>query len=267
MTERLAPYTARAIKATGLVEETKALLRAWHPGESTAELRRRAREDGLLGKATASRSDDVVGYAFNRRLLSGARPPARHLKRLLEVRGPGRWLTDLCLLYAARADVVLREAITVYAAERRALGRTTVDTPSCVAFLSDQEAAGRMRRPWSRSVKESVAQHLLRQMTDFGIAGPSRAGVRDLLAFDPCGLAMAWLAYDLHFGGLSDARVVAHPDWQLWTPSEPRVRERLMRLSKPGLLELQAAGAVARITWALGTMEELLDVLAREELP
>ena len=58
--ENLPPYTARAIKATGLVDETKVLLRAWEPGESAADLRRRAREKSLLGKATASRSDDVV---------------------------------------------------------------------------------------------------------------------------------------------------------------------------------------------------------------
>lgn len=167
-------YTARAIKATGLVEETKALLRAWTPGESTADLRRRAREQALLGKATASRSDDVVAHAFNQRFLSGQQPAARYLKRLLEVKRPGRWFTDLCLLYAARADVVLREAITVYAADRRDTGRIYVDTPSMVRFLEDQEAAGRMQRPWSASVKESVAQHVLRQMTDFGLAGPSR---------------------------------------------------------------------------------------------
>lgn len=42
------PYTARAIKATGLVDETKALLRAWEPGESAAELRRRAREGSVV---------------------------------------------------------------------------------------------------------------------------------------------------------------------------------------------------------------------------
>ena len=133
------PYTAKAIKATGLVEETKALLRAWMPGESTAALRRRAREQAILGRSTASRSDDVVAHAFNQRFLAGEKPAAPYLKSLLEEKGAGRWFTDLCLLYAARADVVLREAISIYASERRATGRDYVDTPSFIHFIEDQE--------------------------------------------------------------------------------------------------------------------------------
>ncbi|HEX9735017.1 MAG TPA: BrxA family protein [Thermoanaerobaculia bacterium] len=265
--ENLAPYTARAIKATGLVDETKALLRAWEPGESAAELRRRAREEALLGKATASRSDDVVAHAFNQRFLAGPKPAAPHIQRLLRSKGPGRWFTDLCLLYTARADVVLREAVTIYAAERRARGCTYVDTQSLVHFIEDQEARGRMERPWSAGVKESVAQHLLRQMTDFGIAGPWRRGVRELLPFEPTDLAIAWLAYDLHFRKHSDSRVVGHRDWHVWTLDEARARARLSLLARPGLWEFQAAGSVVQITWACATMEEVLDVLARSELP
>ncbi|MBI4706183.1 MAG: DUF1819 family protein [Deltaproteobacteria bacterium] len=259
-------YTARAIKATGLVEETKALLRAWEPGESAADLRRRARQDALLGKATASRSDDVVAHAFNQRFLSGPLPAAPHLQRLLELRGTGRWFTDLCLLYAARADLVLREAVTMYAAQRRSTGRTYVDTPSLLQFLEDQQARGRMEKPWSRSVKESVAQHVLRQMTDFGLAGRPRRGVRELLAFEPSGVAVGWLAHDLHFRDLSDLRVVEHPDWQIWTLDGNRVRDRMSWLARPGVWEFQAAGSVVQVTWACATMKEAVDVLARNEL-
>jgi hypothetical protein len=260
-------YTARAIKATALVEETKALLRAWKPGESTAGLRRRARERALLGKATASRSDDVVAHAFNQRFLSGPVPAAPHLQRLLELRGPGRWFSDLCLLYAARADVVLREAITIFAADRRASGRSYVDTASLVHFLEDQEKRGRMEKPWSMSVKESVAQHVLRQLTDFGLAERPRRGVRELRRFDPTGIAVVWLAYDLHFHSLSDPRVVAHPDWRVWILEPERVRDRMSGLARPAIWEFQAAGSVVQISWACANMKEVVDVLARNELP
>jgi hypothetical protein len=266
-TDNRPPYTAKAIKATGLVEETKTLLRAWMPGESTADLRRRVREESLLGKATASRSDDVVAHAFNQRFLSGDRPAAPYLKYLLSQKGYGHWFTDLCLLYAARADVVLREAVVVFAAERRASGRGYIDTPSFMTFLDTQEAAGRMERPWTRNVKESVAQHVLRQMTNFGLAGSAHRGVRELLPFEPTGLAVAWLACELHFSGLSDSRVVAHPDWEIWMLDEARVRERMTWLARPGLWEFQAAGSVVQITWTCSTMEEALDVIARNELP
>jgi hypothetical protein len=262
----LPPYTAKAIKATALLAETKALLRTWTPGESSPSLLRRAREESLLGKATASRSDDVVANAFVQRFLSGERPAAPHLKQLLEAIGTGQWFTDLGLLYAARADVVLREAITVYAVERRASGRTYLDTPSLIRFIEDQQTAGRMPRPWSTSVKETVARHVLRQMTDFGLASPSRRGVRELLPFQPTGLAIAWLAYDLHFSGLLDSQVLAHPDWGLWALDPMRLRERLNWLARPALWEVQAAGNVIQITWTCQTMEEAIDVLARNEL-
>lgn len=261
-------YTAQSIKATGLIEETKVLLRAWRPGETATELRRRARDQALVGKASASRSDDVVARVFNQRFLAEPTPAAPHLQRLLLARGPGRWFTDLCLLYTARADVVLREAISVYAAGRRASGRTYVDTPSFIHFLETQEAGGRMASRWSGTVKERVAQHILRQMTDFGLAGPSRRGVRDLLPFDPSAIAVAVLAYDLHLQGLTDARIVAHEDWQIFTlSSESAVRERMAWLAGPGLWEFQAAGSVIQFTWACSTMSEVVDVIARNQLP
>ena len=120
-----------------------------------------------------------------------------------------------------------------------------------------------MERPWSPTVKERVAQHILRQMTEFGIAGPSRRGVRELLAFEPTAVAMTWLAHDLHFSGYSDTRIVGDPDWAVWTLSEARVRDHLAWLARPGLWECQAAGSVVQITWACNSMEEAVDVIAR----
>lgn len=257
-------YTARAIKATGRMDEVKALLRAWVPGESTSALRRRVRDMALLGKSTAMRSDDVVAHAFNQRLLSGSRPGAPWLQQLLSKRPADQWFTDLCLLYAARSDVVLRESITIYAADRRATGRLYVDTRSLIQFFEEQEARGRMGHPWSRGVKESVAQHILRQMTEFGLAGPPRrGGVRELLSFEPTDVAVGWLGYDLHFLGMSDSRLVSHHDWQVWGLDAERIRERMAHLAGPEMWEFQAAGAVVQVTWRCTTMEEAVDVLAR----
>jgi hypothetical protein len=261
-----AAYTARAIKATGLIDETRVLLRAWRPGETSSDLRRRALDEGLLGRATASRTEDLVTEAFRHRFLSGPAPAAPHLRRLLEARGFGPWFVQLCLLYTARADVVLREAITVYAAQRRTNGRRFVDTPSFVLFLEEQEARGRMARPWSKTVKASVAQHVLRQMTDFGVAGPSRRGVRQITPFAPGNIAVAWLAYDLHFQGLTDSDVVGHDDWRLWSVEEPEVRARMAELAQPELWEFQAAGSVVRVTWSCSSMNEVIDGIARYEL-
>ena len=98
------PYTARAIKATALLEETRALLRAWQPGESPADLRNRARREDLLGKATSTRRDDIVQSAFIDRFLIDGNEPAASLRSLLEQRGNGPWFKQLCLLAATGAD-------------------------------------------------------------------------------------------------------------------------------------------------------------------
>lgn len=103
-------YTSRAIKGTGLLDETRTLLRAWSPGEPLAAFKQRVRAQDLLGRATGSRTTDIVANVFGQRLLQEGDEPARSLRRALAARGNGRWFTDLCLLYTARSDVVVREA-------------------------------------------------------------------------------------------------------------------------------------------------------------
>ncbi|MCB9697630.1 MAG: DUF1819 family protein [Alphaproteobacteria bacterium] len=263
----LPPYTSRSIKATALLDETRLLLRAWQPGESSADLRRRVREEGLLGKATAARAVDVVAHAFNQRFLGDNTERATHLRELLARRGAGRWFENVCFLLAARNDVVVREAVTRFIAEERAAGHAAIDIRLMEQFLRDQEAAGRTAKPWSDSVRTSVAQHVLAQLADYGVVSKAgRGGVRRLLGFEPDGVAVAWLAYDLHFDGVSDVGVLEHPDWPVWQMSGRDVRERLLSMAGAGLWELQVAGSVAQFTWGCGSMVEVVDALARRHV-
>ncbi len=255
------PYTARAIKGTALPEETRTLLRAWRPGETAKDFRQRARSEDLLGKATASRRDDLVRLVFEPRFLADAQEPAASMRRLLTARGNGPWFTQLCLLFAARVDVVLREAVTVFLPAARARRAFAVNTPDFMRFLEEQEARGRMVRPWSRSVRESVAQHVLHQLTDLRVLGPSRRGVRPLLPYTPGSLPIAWLACELHRRGTSDTALVAHPDWQVWQMHEPEVREALDRLSDLGLWMYQGAGSIIRMAWLSPDWHTVLTVL------
>lgn len=256
-----APYTARAIKGTALLEETRALLRAWRPGESAAALRRRAREEDLLGKATAARAGDIVQAAFADRLLTEGQEPAASLRRLLEARGNGPWFAQMCLLFAARADVVLREAVTVFLPAMRARGVEAVNTTDFVRFLDEAQAAGRMVKPWSPTVRVSVAQHVLHQLSDLGVLGAGRRGVRSILRYRCGSLGVAWLACDLHQRGSSDLSLVEHPDWEVWQLRGETLRETLDRLSDLGLWVYQGAGSVVRITWNWSEWSQVLDAL------
>lgn len=258
-----ATYTSRSLKGTALLAETGVLLRAWRPGESGAELRRRVLAEDLLGKSTSKRAEDVVDHVFARRFLGTGGVPAVHLQTILAARGGGDWLTHISLVQAARNDAVLRDAITVALPRARAghLGNDDI-----LRLLDEALQDGRLDRAWSPTVRERVARHILRQMSEFGLLNPPARGVRELRHFRPDPLAVAWLACDLHFAGVSDGLLAAHPDWAILRLREPDVREQLAWIGDRGLWTLQAAGEVVRMDWHVPTMTEAANVLARIDL-
>ncbi len=258
-----ANYTARAIKSTALLEETRRLLRAWNPGQSAADLRHRARTEDLLGKATGSRADDIVQGAFAARYLIDGDEPAETVKRLLDARGAGPWFAQLGLLFAARNDAVLADAITVFLVDAKRRHAVAVSSKDFVAFLGRQEEAGRMVKAWSLGVKESVAQHIMHQLTDVGALGAPSRGRRSIQPFHAGDVAVAYLACELHRKGVSDAALVAHADWRVWQMTEDEVRVALDRLSDLGLWVIQAAGDVVRIAWRWSRWDEVVAVLER----
>jgi hypothetical protein len=242
--------TARAIKSTALLEETRALLRLWNPGDSPTQLRQRVLADGALGKSTASRAADVVDHAFSQRLLVKGDEPARTLKALLAARGAGKWLPDLLLLASARADSTLRAVVTEFLPECVQQGVLVVDTRRLVAWLGLQCQAGRSQKQWSSSVQERVAQHILHSLSDLAVVGSSSRGRRALLPFRPSLVAVAVLTWDLHRQGLADGAIADHRDWALWQQERSQVLDAWTQLAELGLWELQAAGDVVRIDWA-----------------
>lgn len=259
-------YTNRISKGTSLLAETRILFREWQPGETSRELAERTLENDFLGRATAYRVNDIVRRGFAPRFLLPRPSPAEHLKRLLEQRAPGDWFGNLCLLCAARADVLVRDAVTVMLRRARDEGRLALSLDAVISFLRDSQAEGKMITPWSLETKKKVARGLLKMLTDFGFLRHSNRGAREIRPFRPEPLAAAYLAFDLHFQGCSDTTVVNHPDWRIWLLEEPAVRATLDELSRHDLWVFQAAGSVVRITWNVSSMEEAVDVIAGLDL-
>ena len=256
-------YAVRIAKGAGLIAETRDLLRAWHPDESAAALAERVLETDLLGKSTARRVKDIVQRVFAPRYLYPEGCPALYLKKLVERHTMGDWFRDLCLLYTARANRLVRDSITVLLRNARDEGRFELSLDAVVSFLREASQNGMMAHAWSPEVRKRVARVLLKVLTEFGFLTQRRRGTRDIRNFRPHPMAITYLALDLHFRGATDAAVTAHPDWQLWWLDEPMVREYLDDLSRLGLWVFQAAGAVVRITWHVSSMDEAIDVLAR----
>jgi hypothetical protein len=254
-------YTIAVCKGSALVEETKILLRAWRPGESISHFQDRVLREDLLGRATAYRARDIVRRVFARRLLSPDAKPARYLKRLLAA-GKTRQLSDLLLLYAARHDDTLRDAIVDLYWPAVHEGQLAITPAQVASFLRQAEADGRMAKPWSAPVRIRVARGLLGAMVGFGMM--REAGRRrETVSFHPSDLAIVYLAYDLHFQGLTDPAVAGQRDWQLFGFLEAEVRSALDALTPHGWWVIQAAGSVVRISWKYHAMEEVVDALAR----
>jgi len=258
-------FTIGVCKGTALLSENRALLREWHPGESAVDLARRVRESDLLGKATAQRSADVVRRVFGPRFLRRDGEPAQYLQRLLSARGEtGEWFSSICLLYAARADALVRAAVVELLAGARAEGRLGLSVASVESFLGEAVRLGKTEQPWSPEVVRKVARGVFKLLTEFGfLASAPRGRPREILRYRVQPVAVAYLAFDLHFQGCTDASLPLHPDWQLWQMDVPHVRDALDALSSRGLWMFQAAGAVVRITWNYSTMTEAINALAR----
>ena len=164
-------YTIRISKGAGLVAETRVLLREWQPGESAAQLAERVLETDLLGKSTARRVKDIVQRVFAPRYLHPEGCPAFHLKKLVESKTAGDWFRDLCLLYTARADRLVRDGVTVLLHNACDEGRIALSVDAVVSFLRDSDQNGMMDQTWSPEVKKKIARGLLKILTECDYSG------------------------------------------------------------------------------------------------
>lgn len=256
-------YTIAICKGSALLEETRALLRAWSDTESPNEFSQRVLREDLLGRMTAYRARDIVNRVFARRYLRPDHRPAVLLKRLLACNQSAQVFSELCLLYAARADDLIRDAVTQLYWPALSSGRLTLMPEHVVEFLRQAEREGKVSEPWSEQVKLKVARGVLKTMADFGLLVEVGRGRRELVHFRPTDLTLVFLAYDLHFGGSTDAGVVGHRDWALFGLTNKDAALALDRLSGEGWWLAQVAGSVVRISWKYSSMEEVVDAFGR----
>jgi hypothetical protein len=73
--------------------------------------------------------------------------------------------------------------------------------------------------------------------------------------------AALYLAHDLHFSGLGDQAILAHPDWKLFGLEPAEVAGVLAKLGNDGHLVIQSAADLVQISWKYQTMEECLNAL------
>jgi hypothetical protein len=259
-------YTTQLSKGQGAIPETLSLLAAWQPGVSAQELKKKVLEQGLLGRATANRVNDLVTEVFAPRYLTNGGEPAHRLKLLLDAGLHPSRLTQLFLVHTARVHSELRDFICEVYWPKYAAGAKTISREDAMSFLQGAVATGKIPKPWSDKMTFRVAQYLPGCLTDFQLAGQDHRGSRDIFPIAISPLTVLYLAHDIHFAGHSDDGVIDHPDWRVFGLQRLDVVQELRRQASKGHFIVQYAGDLLRVSWNFKNMEEALRGIAATEL-
>lgn len=255
-------YTTQLSTGLGLIAETRLLLELWRTGMDTPALYQAALQSGRFPTVSARRLRNIVVECFAPRYLVNNGLPARLLHKLHPTLTPPE-LSQLLLLYTCRAHPILADFVCDVYWERYTAGHECISNTDAQAFVTQAVRDGKTQRSWSENTMKNVASYLTGCCADYGLLERSHKSARKIL---PCRLestVAAYLAYDLHRGGLGDNHMMRHPDWGLFGLDRTAVRDELKRVSLQGYLLIQAAGESIRIGWHYTSLEEFTDVLAQ----
>ncbi len=256
------PYTTQLQAGLGLVSETKTLLDLWSPGMSASQLHQAALESGRFPTVTARRLRNIVGECFAPRYLVAGGAPAARLKRLAPSI-PAADLAQLMFVFTSRANPILGDFVRQVYWTRYAGGYTQITNDDARAFVERGIDDGKTTKRWSETTVRRVSAYLTGCCADYGLLERGLRSSRRILPFRISPSVAAYLAYELHFSGVGDNALLTHEDWRLFGLAREDVLEELKRLSLKGLLIVQAAGGLTRISWQQQDMEALCDVLAQ----
>ena len=261
----MAEYTTQLQAGFGVIQETRILLDLWHAGMTGAELRQAALRSGRFPNMSARRLRNLVIECFAPRYLVDDSTPARLLKTLQGVVS-NREIEQIMFVYTCRANAILADFVREVYWDAYSSGRDTLSNEEARAFVIQANQDGKTTTPWSDSTIERVAGYLTRCCADFGLLELGAKSKRKILTYRIEPRVAAILAYDLHFAGHGDNAILAHPDWGLFGLERIDVLAEMKQLALRGLLIVQSAGGVTKMSWQRNSMEELVDALAPNEL-
>lgn len=146
---------------------------------------------------------------------------------------------------------------------RYAGGYSQINNDDARNFVERGIDDGKTVKRWSETTVRRVSAYLTGCCADYGMLERGLRSSRRILPFRISPAVAAYLAYELHFSGIGDNALLAHEDWQIFGLAREDVLNELKRLSLMGLLIVQIAGDVIRISWKKPDMEELCDVIAQ----
>ncbi|MEN3951270.1 BrxA family protein [Iodidimonas sp. SYSU 1G8] len=249
------PYTTRLQAGLGLVPETIRLLDLWQPEMDAQTLLKTALSSGSFPNVAARRLRNIVTEGFAPRYLIEAGAPAHSLKALSQALSATDF-KHLLFFYTCRANRILGDFVQDVFWARYAAGATEVSKAEALEFVRRAVSDGVTTTHWSESTITRVASYLLGACADFGLLGSMRREARPILSFRPGQMVIAFVAHDLHFGGVGDNGLLQHDDWRLFGLEPGDVLSELKRLALRGDIIVQTAGNAVQISWKAKSMEE-----------
>ncbi len=143
---------------------------------------------------------------------------------------------------------------------------TEISRDDALRFLEGASATGRIPGRWSDIVMLRVARYLTGCLTDFGLTGDDRQGIRPIMPFRIDPLTAVYLVHELHFKGCPDQAILEQPDWSLFGLTPFDTLEELKRTANLGKFIVQSSGDLLRISWTYKCMEDCLHDIAQHEL-
>jgi len=253
-------YTSTLSAGLGLIDETLTLLDIWRSGMSVTELYQRSLESGYFPTISARRLKNIINMGFAPRYLRNDALPAKIVKSL-QNHIPMSALQQLMFLYTARANTILYDFVRCVFWEIYASGQDSLTNETARKFVDAAVREGKTTTVWSDTGKKNVAGYLTGCCADYGLLEKGRKTSRRFVPFRLVPQTTVVLAYDLHFSGLGDNSVIAHPDWELFGLQKEEVRDELKRLALKGFFIIQTAGAVTRISWNFKKWEDVIHVI------
>jgi hypothetical protein len=255
-------YTTQFQAGLGMIEESRSFLELWEPGDSVQVLEEKVLEEGILPDVTARRVRNLVAEMWAPRFLANEAQPARDLKAILDLLNRDS-LSQLCMLFTARAQLIFHEFMSQLYWPRYESGRTIISRDEIKEFIIEAMDEGKMQKRWSESTVHRVTGYLAGTAIDFDFMSRVSTSSYEL---DPPIISpkvALYLAYDLHFSGLSDGNALAHENWQLWGMNSHDVLRQLQYLGREGHFIVQGSVELVRLSWAYKNREEMLNAITR----
>jgi hypothetical protein len=256
------PYTTQLQAGLGMISETRSLLDLWEEEMSGPSLYLKALESGLFPNISARRLRNLVAECFGPRFLVNNARPAILLKTMYSLFSP-REFEQILFVFACRANRILADFVREVYWDFYTSGHSTLSNDDARKFVNQANHDGKTSMSWSQSTIRRVAAYLTGCCADFGLLERGRRSIRKII---PCRMESriaTTLAYELHFSGYGDNRVISDQVWMLFGMDRNDVLNELKQLAMKGLFIVQSAGETSRIGWQCQNLKELANVLAQ----